>query len=78
MRDATIGMTKLCGPSAPASVYTTLQQVWLQVYKEGGFTLLFSFLLRTNPFPQTSAVSSCLTQQTIVNLQNQAVVRCMY
>ena len=28
MRDATIGMTKLCGPSAPASVYTTLQHVW--------------------------------------------------
>ena len=30
MRDATLGMTKLCGPSAPASVYTTLQQVRLQ------------------------------------------------
>lgn len=29
MRDATTGMTKLCGPSAPASVYTTLQQVML-------------------------------------------------
>jgi len=28
MRDATVGMTKLCGPSAPSSVYTTLQQVW--------------------------------------------------
>ena len=28
MRDATNGMTKLCGPSAPASVYTTLQQVF--------------------------------------------------
>ena len=27
MRDATVGMTKLCGPSAPSSVYTTLQQV---------------------------------------------------
>lgn len=27
MRDATNGMIKLCGPSAPASVYTTLQQV---------------------------------------------------
>ena len=27
MRDATTGMTKLCGSSAPASVYTTLQQV---------------------------------------------------
>lgn len=27
MRDATTGMTKLCGPSAPASVYVTLQQV---------------------------------------------------
>ncbi|CAL5224212.1 g6858 [Coccomyxa viridis] len=27
MRDATTGMTKLCGPSAPASVYTTLQQM---------------------------------------------------
>lgn len=29
MRDATTGMTKLCGPSAPNSVYVTLQEVGL-------------------------------------------------
>ena len=32
MRDATNGMIKLCGPSAPASVYTTLQQVSLRIF----------------------------------------------
>ena len=34
MRDATTGMTKLCGPSAPNSVYVTLQEVGLMSWDQ--------------------------------------------
>ena len=63
MRDATIGMTKLCGPSAPASVYTTLQQVWLQACRDQGS--LCAYLKPPTPRRNRRALTKSVTQQTI-------------
>ena len=55
MRDATTGMTKLCGPSAPASVYTTLQQVSLAYMPTGPGYLACTCKLGPVPKQECSA-----------------------
>ena len=58
MRDATTGMTKLCGPSAPNSVYVTLQEVGLMVWDQtvtvsGLRSLALPFFISTGNIQRT-------------------------